>query len=349
MDLSFVSLAEWEALAERRVAVKEQRIAVKDAAGREVLAISPGLGVHRELTVLGHDWLPVRPDGTSVLEQMAHNPAQFLSKVRNVETQGEHHRMRVESERRIDGKAVLVGDSANYYHWLIDHLPRLLMARAYGELEGARVLVGPQLPRFAEDSLALLGLGEDRRIIVQPREAVRIAEVCVPNMLAATTVCHPVVPPLVRKAFAVTRGRPGRRIYLSRQDAATRRLANEDALIALLERHGFERYMPSALGLAEQVRACQDAQVVVAVHGAALANMLFCSPGSRVIEIFSPAHPASFFVLLARVCRLQHAFVPAQLVDARADLSPLHHAEWEVDLAAMGAALAALPDPGRGD
>ena len=40
--------------------------------------------------------------------------------------------------------------------------------------------------------------------------------------------------------------------------------------------------------LLEQVDAFAAAQVVVAPHGAALGNLVFCPPGVRVLELFAP-------------------------------------------------------------
>ena len=340
-ELKFVDLDLFEAVSEQRLRIDEQRFVVKDPGGGKV-GITPGLSIHRDLTVLGTDWIPMRPDGIATLEQMTHTPHQFLGKARNVREQDGRWFEATASQRRIDEPVLVAGGNINYYHWFIDNVPRLLIADKYGELDGRRVLVNHDLRPFAADTLRLLGIEDERLVRVAADESLLCGDACVPNMLAAVTIVHPCVPELIRESLPIPRRGKKRRIYLSRQDAPTRRLANEEALVELLEKHGFERHVPSQMTLAQQIDACADAEAIVAVHGAALTNMLFAPPGAKVIEIFSPAHAPTFFVLLAHMCGVTHTFSPAALVEADPQKSPLHHVRWEVDLAAMQDALRQL-------
>jgi capsular polysaccharide biosynthesis protein len=61
---------------------------------------------------------------------------------------------------------------------------------------------------------------------------------------------------------------------------------NDDAVTAVLEDRGFVLVDPGQLTVADQIRAFANAEVVVATHGAALANLTFCTPGALVIELF---------------------------------------------------------------
>jgi capsular polysaccharide biosynthesis protein len=56
--------------------------------------------------------------------------------------------------------------------------------------------------------------------------------------------------------------------------------------MAHLAGRGFERVDPGSLPVAEQIRAFAEAAVIVAPHGAALANLTFASPGAAVVELF---------------------------------------------------------------
>jgi capsular polysaccharide biosynthesis protein len=332
--LNFVDLDLFDAVAERRIRVEEERFVVKsDMLGK--IGITPGLSLHEDLTVLGTDWIPVRGDGLATLQQMTHTPQTFLPKARNiVQRDGQWHAA-PKSHRAIEEPVLLAGGNINYYHWWIDNVPRLLMARKYGQVEGRKVLVNHDLPRFASDTLARFGVGEERLVRVGADEALECGDACVPAMLAASTVVHPAAPLLIREALDLGPGRARkRRIYLCRQDAATRQLVNEAECASLLARWGFERMLPSQMTLDEQIGCCREAEAIVAVHGAALTNMLFAPAGAKVIEIFTPAYPTTFFALLAHVCGVKHAFSPAPLVDPQAEVSPLHH-QWRVDLEAL--------------
>ncbi|HVZ47090.1 MAG TPA: glycosyltransferase family 61 protein [Ramlibacter sp.] len=334
MELKFVGIEAWEAASNERIDVPEDRYTLTDGSGAK-FSILPGLTLHRDLTILGTDWIPVRRDGTSALDQMTHRPESFIGKARNFEQRDGRFFVTAARRRRLDGSALLVGGHANYYHWLIDYVPRLLYAERHGEfLDSRRLLTNAQRTPAQREVLDLLGICADRLIEVEPDEAVTIAEVCVPNMLAASSVVHPLVPELLREALPPRDSRPGRRIYLSRQDAPTRQLVNEEALTQLLDRYGFERLVPGRMRVQDQIDACASAEAMVAVHGAAMANLVFCPPHARVIEIFTPGHAASYFLILAHVCGLAHQFSPASVVDRQAGRTDLHH-HWEVDLAAL--------------
>ncbi len=76
---------------------------------------------------------------------------------------------------------------------------------------------------------------------------------------------------------------PGsRRIYISRKTAAHRKLVNEQELEQKLKAYGFESYSFDRLDFADQVRVMRSAECIVTVHGAALANLIFAQPGTKV-------------------------------------------------------------------
>jgi len=344
MEIRFVDLDQWEAVSERRIRCSEERFIVRDAASSAKVVVAPGLSVHRNLTILGADWIPVKSNGISTLQQMTHSPELYVGKSHNIVQRGDRFYGICATHRRLPDAALLMGGYANYYHWLFDCLPRLLMARRYGMLEGRRILINENLASFQEETLQLLGVDKGHLLPVPVSEALEIEDVCVPNMLTASTICHPVIPGLLREALPSSGRGAGRRIYLSRQDASTRRLTNESALIELLEEFGFETLTPSQMSVQAQIDACAGASAVAAVHGAAMANLVFCRPDTPVIEIYSPAHPASFFALMARMCRLQFHRVAAKVIDPQPGTSPLYRS-WEVDLAAMKTTLSTALAP----
>ena len=78
----------------------------------------------------------------------------------------------------------------------------------------------------------------------------------------------------------------GELLFLSRNDAAMRKILNEDEIIPALKDLGFTIMRASDMPLADQIEAFRQAKVVVSAHGAGLTNILFCRPGTRLVEIF---------------------------------------------------------------
>jgi capsular polysaccharide biosynthesis protein len=78
-----------------------------------------------------------------------------------------------------------------------------------------------------------------------------------------------------------------RRVYLRRKGHRQRVVAGEDALVARLVQADFTVLEPDWTNHSDQIAACSGADVIAAVHGAALANVLFCKPGSTVVELMA--------------------------------------------------------------
>ena len=95
---------------------------------------------------------------------------------------------------------------------------------------------------------------------------------------------------LLRSLFAphMQVRRPGLRIYVSRRDAGSRRVVNEDALLEKLLPLNFIPITMSSLSVKEQISVFSQADIVVAPHGAALTYMTFMDPGATVIELNGP-------------------------------------------------------------
>jgi len=103
---------------------------------------------------------------------------------------------------------------------------------------------------------------------------------------------------LGQKAHSDWRGTK-KKIYISRQRAASRRVVNYSQLEDFLLNQGFITIYPEELGLSETVEVIQGAEIVVSPHGAGLTNILFASSKAIVIELFG-AHYTTQYRLLSR-------------------------------------------------
>ena len=77
-----------------------------------------------------------------------------------------------------------------------------------------------------------------------------------------------------------------RKIFVTRDDAKTRKLLNAEKLMMALK--GWETITLEELPIREQVKCFSEASHVVSTHGAGLTNLLWCEPGTKVIEIQDP-------------------------------------------------------------
>ena len=94
-----------------------------------------------------------------------------------------------------------------------------------------------------------------------------------------------------------------RRLFVYRR-SHSRLLLNEDEVWALLFPLGFERVEPAQVANAEQVFS--EAEAVVGVHGAALTNLLFCKPGTKVLELLPSDHSYPCYISMAHHAGLHY-------------------------------------------
>lgn len=184
------------------------------------------------------------------------------------------------------------GSFANYYHFLLDVLPR------WGVLQECMPNFRPDFAfvnnetRYQRELLALAGLDHLKAISPTKDSALRADRLiapCIPNpeLMAPTWTTRWLKDRIPAKE---TRDKP-KRLYLTRGTAKnTRRVVNEDVVMRILEPLGFVKFDPGTVSVQEQIDHFTAAEAIVAPHGAALANLAFCSPGVRVLELFAPKY-----------------------------------------------------------
>ncbi|MEZ5870556.1 MAG: glycosyltransferase family 61 protein [Nitratireductor sp.] len=215
----------------------------------------------------------------------------------------------------LPGRHVLVSDrfSGNYYHWLCDSLPRL-EALCQSEPEFSLLLppVLAALPFVRQTLPAWPGV----TIAEFPASAgaVRVEELAIPDHAArngdhAAGLIAAVRERLVRHFGGDNGSKTQRRIHVSRAGARIRSLANEAELLPVFERHGFETVIFETLDFPAQLQLMLQASVLVGIHGAGLANMMFMVPGSSVLELRQIDRVPDCFFSLAAACNHDYRYL----------------------------------------
>jgi len=206
----------------------------------------------------------------------------------------------------------------NYYHWLIDLLPRLLLLK---EIDGGfdafdRILINGSDTRYERESLAALGLPREKVLYVNERQRFQLESAIIPSMDHSSKVIAPwKINALrnLRDSLTSDCRSYARRLYVSRRSAAVRRLVNEEDLRPLLEKAGFDLVELDSRSWIDQVQMFTNAEVVLASHGAALANIAFCHPGTLIAEVTTRAGYRDFYRYLAASASLQYRVLEGEL------------------------------------
>jgi len=197
--------------------------------------------------------------------------------------------------------------TTTYFHWLLDALPRLgLLADLGCDVDG--LVVPAALEEFHHETLGRLGL--ERLVQCQAGENlnVRVERLVAPSMPGAPLEPAAWACAWLREIFGA--GSPAtRRLYVTRRGAVRRRLLNEEEIVDLLLKEDFEVVDPAALSVREQAQLFASAEIVVAPHGAGLANLVFAPAGATVIELLSPHYVNPCYWALSAAVGLRYRFV----------------------------------------
>jgi capsular polysaccharide biosynthesis protein len=68
-------------------------------------------------------------------------------------------------------------------------------------------------------------------------------------------------------------------------------------VFALFEKKGFERYTLSTMSVAQQIALFQNAEIIVGALGSGLANVIFCNPTVRIVDIFQARRDCTIYYL----------------------------------------------------
>ena len=239
------------------------------------------------------------------------------------------------------------GRHNSYYHWFLDCLPVVFAIEKYASLTGkpVKLLVPRHLKEWQSKSLSQLGYEGDsllpftpgkgyisikaRSVVAshshrcQKGSSVRRAKAGVPFDAVSPSAIAELKERLTPKKSELRDSLLPKKILISRREATSRRLINEDDVLSLLSRYGFEAITLDGLSLSTQIELFKNATHIVAVHGAGLTNILHSYQAS-VLEIHSLDHgirPDYFQIASLNRCKYFFYACESQGVDKDVSIS----------------------------
>ena len=237
--------------------------------------------------------------------------------------------------------AVTPEAGANYYHWLLDLLPRVLLLKHATQnfSNYDTLLLNGSRANYERETLTALEVPPEKIRFVDSHDRFQIASAVFPS-LDNNVVAPWKVHGLRQLASPVQSNQHRRRLYLSRARAAVRRIANEKEISEALRQHDFEILEAETQSFREQADLFANASAIVAPHGAALANIVFCQPGTRVVEITTRAGYRDWYWQLATVAGLSYEVLEAQ--PTRSSSGPIENADMIVSRQGLARLLESL-------
>ncbi|MBF9236265.1 glycosyltransferase family 61 protein [Hymenobacter sp. BT683] len=256
--------------------------------------------------------------------------------------------------------SLLAGGGAamgNYYHWLIDSVPRLHLVREAGLFaEIDYFLVYDKHCSFVRESLLALGIRPEQLIDVATHRHLRAEQLLVTSPVRGNGRHLPFwLGPFLRRAYlpaSLTGARFSPRVFISRRDAAMRRLLNESAVEEVLREFNFHSYVLSDLSFAEKVHLFSGAHALIGMLGAGMTNLVFATPGTPVLELHPDAYVGPESMEICYRVGLPYHWLTGQPSAASTNHNAARHLDLWIDPDQLRAAicrlLAAVPANAKG-
>ncbi len=210
------------------------------------------------------------------------------------------------------GIALACNMSGNYYHFIYDCIARFSLLRSQlvpkdiPLLVDERVLLTPSMKEVLDamntDGRDYISLKENMLYEVKSLYVLSPVNRIVPNIddmkqiERAGHVFDRDSLNYMRKLLLPLRlegVRTPKKIFISRGKCRLRRM-NEDEVFPLFQKYGFQKVFIEGMSLAQQITLFSNAVHIVAASGAALSNLLFCNPGTKVLIFIGEQRPGVY-------------------------------------------------------
>jgi hypothetical protein len=213
----------------------------------------------------------------------------------------------------IKGKNVLLSmdSSSNYFHWMIQVLPRihLLNEHVIKWSDINKILIPQIRGNFITETLNLLGVPPDKLIQQESGTCYSFEKLIIPSKPNNHIHFQKWSIEFIRNLFLPkSKKSKHKKILILRKKASKRFIENESQMIKKLATEGFEPFHLEDLTVLDQVSLFRGATHIVSAHGAALTNLCFCEPHTKVIELFNPFHFHSLYWSLCDFLNLDYYY-----------------------------------------
>lgn len=183
--------------------------------------------------------------------------------------------------------APLIPRYPNYYHWMVETVPKIRYLRAFEEATGrsVTVLVPDDAPQFVEETLRLIGWPQSKTMQAT-ESAYTVQNLVIPSYPERHASDFEWMQTEILEAVpSCSESSSGKNVYVSRSNAIERRVLNENEVMNILNEYGFNRYCLENQSVADNVQLFSQADIIIGPHGAGLTDIIFADD-CTLIELF---------------------------------------------------------------
>lgn len=206
----------------------------------------------------------------------------------------------------------------NYYHWMMELIPRIEILQASNNALFDTIdyfYINWSRTNYQKETLRALGIPSEKIIDEHRHPHVCARELVVISRTRNGMDCffRPETLHFIRNLFKGNLHQVNtRRIYLNRRNVLYRKILNEDQLEALLCKYGFESVSLDSMSVSQQAELLSSCEMVVSPHGASLTNLVFCSEGAKVLELFQADNVHPMYWGMSNILNLDYHYLKSK-------------------------------------
>jgi len=181
-----------------------------------------------------------------------------------------------------------------FFHFLLEELPEIMTTNR--DIPNLNFISLEGQPKFVMELLQLAGV----RLQTLENNVQFVENLIVPSYLRSNSRWSVEKLKSLKSHTLVDKSNP-KKILLLRNGKARSDVNFEASLTNLMIPFGFKVVDPDNYSCKEQIDIFSNATEIVAIHGAALSNLVFSTPECKIFEIFNHPYRTYFFRELARI------------------------------------------------
>ncbi len=191
-----------------------------------------------------------------------------------------------------------------FFHFLIEDLPRFIQARQSNQK--AISILGSK-SKYMSEVVKLLNLDQCLSIEIP----VKVDKIIISEKIKEQLFSREDLNTLKNEFKQCIKPNKMKRVFISRRDSEgikyiSRGLDKKYEIEKIFISHDFKIYYFEDLSLSEQIRVCSEASFIAGFHGAGLANSIWASPGTKIIEITN-TRETMHFNHISQICSHDYA------------------------------------------
>ncbi len=238
----------------------------------------------------------------------------------------------------------------NYFHWLIENLPRLSLI---SELDkNIPLLVDGDLPEQFYDALAILNQHNREIIKLKNSTIYKVGKLYYPSQLSifhdsynnpfygkdalysAKAISY-VRDAVLKKIGSHSSSKRRRKLYISRKNSDYRQLLNSDEIEDALVTRGFEIIFPEHLSFFTQVQLFSEAEMIIGQSGAGMASFIFAPKDCKILMMMGDFSQSNLHIFgaLAQSMGLNLKYILGKYLTIKK--SYINHSDFYVDVSIL--------------